>query len=86
MVEKQATRVPDDLGVQAWKTLEHERELLTIGPHALKVRAIDTRKEVTGPHCCGNNGHGVGVADVKLVLDPPRDVKEGQGGARMQTD
>jgi hypothetical protein len=37
MVEEWATRMPDDLGVQVWKTLEREQELLTFGPHALEV-------------------------------------------------
>ncbi len=78
MVEEWATWVPDDLGVQVWKTLECKRELLTFGPHALKVGAIDAHKEVAGPPHCSNDDHGVGVMDVKLVLDLPHDVKEGQ--------
>ncbi len=71
--------MPDDLGVQVWKTLEREQELLTFGPHALEVGAIDAHEEVAGPPCCSNDDHGFGVVDVKLVLDPPRDVEEGWG-------
>jgi hypothetical protein len=86
VVEERATRVPDDLGVRVWKILERKWELLTFGPHALEVGAIDTQEEIAGPPCCSNNDHGVGVVDVELVLDPPRDVKEGRGDARLQTE
>jgi hypothetical protein len=79
VVEEQATWVPDDLGVRVWKTLECKQELLTFGPHALKVRAMDAREEVAGPPCCSNNDHGVGVGVVKLILDLPSNVKEGRG-------
>ncbi len=86
VVEEQATWVPDGLGVQVWKTLECKWELLTFGPHALEAGAIEACKEVAGPPYCSNADHGVGVADVKLILDLPCDVEEVLGDARLQME
>jgi hypothetical protein len=68
------------------KTLEHERELFALCPDVVKVQAVDAREEVAGPPCCRNNNHGVGVADIKLILDPPSDVEEEWGDACLQTE
>ena len=74
-----APHMPDDLGMGIGKTLEGKRELVTLRPEVVEVRAVDAREEVAGPPCCRNDDHGVGVADIELVLDPPRDVEEGGG-------
>ena len=79
MVEDGAPHMPDDLGMGIGKTLEGERELVALRPEVVEVRAVDAREEVAGPPCCRNDDHGVGVADIELVLDPPRDVEEGGG-------
>ncbi len=86
MVEDGAPHMPDDLGMGIGKTLEGERELFAICSEVVKVRAMDACKEVAGPPCCRNDDHGVGVADIKLVLDPPRDVEEGRGDACLKTE
>ena len=86
MVEDGAPHMPDDLGMGIGKTLEGKRELVTLRPEVVEVRAVDAREEVAGPPCCRNDDHGVGVADIELVLDPPGDVEEGRGDASLKTE
>jgi hypothetical protein len=78
--------MPDDLGVGIRETVECKRERFALCPEVVKVRAVDAREEVAGPPHCRNNNHGVGVADIELILNLPRDVKEGRGDACLQTE
>ena len=78
--------MPDDLGMRIGEALEGERELFALCPEVVKVGAVDAREEVTGSPCRSNDNHGVGVAHIKLALDPPRDVEEGRGDVCLETE
>ncbi len=78
--------MPDDLSVQVQEALESKQKLLTFSPHAVEVGAMDTHEEVAGPPCGSINNHGVGFENILLVNNPVRNVKEGRGDARMQTE